>query len=183
MNLKWANFGALYFPMIVPGMGKHCDLGHIVDPSLRNRLAHENAPNLALTAEQTSLAFDLIAVPNHRGHIIGPGRYKLDIFVAAENAPRIARTIELSLGGSWHADEARMLRDGVGVTVLKLNHAVLPVRRPALRAPLARTAAIDLESGEGSTTGIEMSKHNMKFTDSPHDAPACLGVAIARGQD
>lgn len=116
MNLKWANVGTIYFPSIAPEMGKHCDVGHIADPA-RRHLLHEDAPRLALTDQQASLAFDLMAAPNHRGHIIGPGEYRLAILVAAENVRPIKRTIAISLRGGWDADETRMLRDGVGVTV------------------------------------------------------------------
>ena len=98
MNLKWANLGgAIYCPNIVPEMGKHCDLGHIVDPSRRSRV-REEAPRLALTPQQTSLAFDLMAAPNHKGHIIGPGEYQLDILVAAENVRPIKRTLRSPYG-------------------------------------------------------------------------------------
>ena len=98
-------------------MGKHCDVGHIADPARRDML-REDAPRLALTNQQTSLAFDLMAAPNHKGHIVGPGEYQLDILVAAENARPIKRTIAISLRGTWNPDETIMLRDGVGVTML-----------------------------------------------------------------
>jgi hypothetical protein len=117
MNLRWSNVGSIYFPSIASGMGKHCDLGHIVDPA-RRQLLHEDAPRLDLTPQQTSLVFDLIVAPNHRGHIIGPGDYRLDILVAAENARPILQTIAIFLRGTWDADEGRMLRDGVGVSVV-----------------------------------------------------------------
>jgi hypothetical protein len=65
-------------------MGKHCDLGHITDPSVRARAGEEN-PNLKLLTSQTSLAFDVMVSPNNKGHIIGPGLYQLDILIAAEN--------------------------------------------------------------------------------------------------
>jgi hypothetical protein len=117
MNLKWCNIRAIYFPTISPEMGKHCDVGHIVDPAYRH-LLHEDAPTQALTSQQASLAFDLMVAPNHRGHIIGPGEYRLDILVAAENVRPIKRTIAISLRGIWDADETRMWRDGVGVTIV-----------------------------------------------------------------
>jgi hypothetical protein len=117
MNLKWAHIGVMYFPTIAAGMGKHCDLGHITDPTRRN-FTGEDAPQLALTVQQTSLAFDLIVSPNSKSHIIGPGEYELDILVAAENVRPIKRTITISLRGMWDPDETKMLRDGIGVSVL-----------------------------------------------------------------
>jgi hypothetical protein len=118
MNLRWANVHVIFFPYIVPEIGRHCDLGHIVDPALRNHPAvREENPRLQLTDQQPSLAFDVIAAPNHKGHIIGPGNYELTILVAAENGRRpIEKTVSISLN-NWYADEARMLRDGVGVSI------------------------------------------------------------------
>jgi hypothetical protein len=118
MNLVWANLRAVYFPAIAPKMGKHCDLGHVTDPTCR-QLLKEDAPRLGLTNQQTSLAFDLMAAPNHKGHIVGPGEYQLDIRVAAENALPVKRTIAISLRGTWYPDETVMFRDGVGIAVLK----------------------------------------------------------------
>ncbi len=117
MNLIWANTNRwIYFPTIVPNMGKHCDLGHIADPAGR-QLLNEHAPRLNLTSDQTSLAFDLMVPPNHKGHIIGPGDYQLDILVAAANVRPIKRTVMVSLEGTWYPDETAMLRDGVGARV------------------------------------------------------------------
>lgn len=99
-------------------MGKHCNVGHIVDPARRHLLPYEDSPRLDLADQVTSLAFDVTVAPNHKGHIIGPGEYQLDILVAAENARPIKRTVSISLRGTWYADETRMLHDGVGVTVL-----------------------------------------------------------------
>ena len=116
MNLKWANGFGVYFPNIAPDMGKHCDLGHITDPACRH-LVGEDSPALHLTAQQTSLAFDVFERPNHKGHIIPPGEYELAILVAAQNARPMRQTVLVSLRGQWDADETRMLRDGVGVRV------------------------------------------------------------------
>jgi hypothetical protein len=116
MNLKWANIGNIFFPRISPEMGKHCDIGHIVDPS-RRHLLNEDSPKLDLTDLQTSLAFDLMVAPNHKGHIIGPGNYQLQIIVAAENARPTKKTILIILQGTWYANETKMLQDGVGLSI------------------------------------------------------------------
>jgi hypothetical protein len=116
MNLKWANLGFPY-ANIAPGMAKHCDIAHIVDPAQRHHIGAEYAPALGLTPQQTSLAFDLIAVPNNKTHIVPPGEYELDIQIAAENAPPILRTLRISIKGTWDADPERMMRNGVGISV------------------------------------------------------------------
>lgn len=117
MNLKWAHLGGIYFPSIAPQMGKHCDVGHITDPS-RRHLLREDAPKLGLTDQQSSLAFDLMAAPNNRSHIVGPGEYELDIMITAENSVPTKRTIVISLRGTWDTDEIKMFRDGVGLRVV-----------------------------------------------------------------
>jgi hypothetical protein len=59
----------------------------------------------------------VIAAPNNKGHIIGPGEYQLKILVVAENGRRAKeKTVSISLK-NWYADEAKMLRDGVGVSI------------------------------------------------------------------
>jgi hypothetical protein len=66
---------------------------------------------------ETKLTFCLVARPNHLGHIVGPGVYRLSVYLAAENAKPVRRQITITLPGKWHADEAAMLRDGVGIAV------------------------------------------------------------------
>jgi len=117
MNLKWAHLNTMYFRSIAPGTGKRCNIGHIVDPSCRERL-NEDVPRLNLTNQQTSLAFEVVAVPYHKGHIVGPGVYRLEILVAAENTRPVCRTVEILVRGEWYADETKMLRDGVGIRLL-----------------------------------------------------------------
>jgi hypothetical protein len=119
MNLPWSYIHSIYFGNIVPETGKHCDLGHIVDPARRaGSLPHEENPRLGLSDRETSLSFDVVAPPNHKGHIVGPGEYRLRILIAAENVRRPAHeTVSISLKGGWFADETQMSRDGVGVTI------------------------------------------------------------------
>jgi hypothetical protein len=91
MNLVWANHpGLMYFPIIGPrGSQRPCDVGHIIDPADRLDFPEENNTQLGLRPDQVSLAFDVIARPNHQGHIVGPGLYRLDIEVAARERPPV----------------------------------------------------------------------------------------------
>lgn len=118
MNLKWANFGRIYFPVIAPGMGKHCDVAHITNPQERGDVPGEQNPALNLTNREVSMAFDLMTVPNHLGHLVRPGTYRLEIRVAAANARPIQRQLRITVPGPWYPEEGRMLRDGVGIQVL-----------------------------------------------------------------
>ena len=132
MNLVWSHVsysrplvGPWIHFKIAPKMGRHCDIGSIVDPARRKDVG-EDAPGLGLTDQQTSLTFGIMVAPNNRAHIVGPGEYQLDILIAAENVSAISRTLAISLKGTWYAspldpryaDEKKMLSDGVGVSVL-----------------------------------------------------------------
>ena len=107
MNLKWSHSQLsskgpeIFAEGISPDMGKHCDLGHIKK------------------AETTKLELDLEVLPNTGSHILTPGKYRLDIKIAAGNFKPITRTIEINLTGAWFDDEARMFSDGLGLKVIK----------------------------------------------------------------
>ncbi len=107
MNLKWSHSQLsskgpeIFAEGISPDMGKHCDLGHIKE------------------AETTKLELDLEVLPNTGSHILNPGKYRLDIKIAAANFKPITRTIEINLTGAWFDDEARMFSDGLGLKVIK----------------------------------------------------------------
>jgi hypothetical protein len=119
LNLTWSHVRAVLYPSIAPQMGKHCDLGHIVDPARRaDPEIREENPALKLTDRQTSLAFDMIVKPNDKGYIVGPGTYQLKVLIGAENARPVEKTIEIFMSGNWNDDETRMLRDEVGVKIV-----------------------------------------------------------------
>lgn len=119
MNLNWADVGGIYFSSISPDMAKHCDLGHVVDPARRAtaELRHEQNPALNLNDQTTSFTFSTIVRPNHIGHIVEPGRYRLTVRLAAANAKPTTQVIEIEFLGQWFPDEARMLRDGIRAAV------------------------------------------------------------------
>jgi hypothetical protein len=117
MNLNWAEVGGIYFSSISPGMAKHCDLGHVVDPARRGLLPEEENPALKLNTSTASFCYSTIVKPFHQGHIVGPGRYRLTVRLAAENATPTTEMIEVELLGPWFPDEARMLRDGIRTAV------------------------------------------------------------------
>lgn len=117
MNLKWADIGFLFWPLIAPKVGKHCDVVHITDPAKRLRLG-EDAPRLLLDPKTSNMVFDLITAPNHKSHIVGPGEYQLDIIVSAENALPHRATLQIALDGRWDVNETIMLRDHAGIRLV-----------------------------------------------------------------
>ena len=68
MNLQWSHVRAVLYPNIAARMGKHCDLGHIVDPARRaDPDINEENTRLSLSDQQTSLTFNVIVQPNDKG--------------------------------------------------------------------------------------------------------------------
>jgi len=106
----------MYLFSIASKTEKHCDIAHIIDPAERQteqfRKQEENT-KLGLGSTTTSLTFDLIAGPNHKGHIVGPDIYCLDLIIAATNAKSIERTIEINLRGCWFDRETEMFDKGI----------------------------------------------------------------------
>jgi hypothetical protein len=121
MNLRWAHSqqrpeGPEIFALgISPGMGKHCDLGHIPHPEMRKE-TNESLPNVP--TDQTILSLDLEVAPNTRSHLIAPGVYRLLLRLAAANSRPVEKTIEITITGQWHGDETRMFSDGIGLREL-----------------------------------------------------------------
>ena len=96
-------------------MGRHCDLGHVVNPTFRKDVG-DDLPTLAVT--DTVLALDLEIQPNTRSHLVPPGVYHLMVRVAAANCPPRTHVLELTLTGKWFDDEPRMFTDGLGLKLL-----------------------------------------------------------------
>lgn len=115
MNLRWAHYREIIFPAIVPGVYKHCDLGHIIDPQLRSGFPPEDKSWENVPPEKTVLSLDTAVKPNTRSYLIPPGKYHLVLLVAAANAKPIKKTLEITLTGDWYEDEKRMLGEGIGI--------------------------------------------------------------------
>lgn len=117
MNLLWSHMGQVtHYPLLAPGTARHCDLANVIDPARRAGHLEEN-PSLGLSAKQTSMRLNVMVYPNHKGEIVGPGQYQLDIVVAASNGRPRQYSIDLNLSGTWHSNEAQMLTSGVGASV------------------------------------------------------------------
>ena len=117
MNLLWSHMGKMtHLPMLSPGTFKHCDFAHVIDPAKRPTTIEDN-PNLNLTSNQTSMRFDVMVYPNHKGDIVEPGNYELDLVLAGSNCRPTHHVAVIELTGTWHSNEVHMLGSGVGVTI------------------------------------------------------------------
>lgn len=124
MNLLWTHYegpgGAreIYAEGISPEMGKHCELGRIIDPTdplVRKELG-ENLPEVPSTS--TIFALDLEVHPSTLCHLLAPGTYRLKLRIAAANCRPITRVLEFTLTGDWFDDPQKMFRDGIGMRIL-----------------------------------------------------------------
>lgn len=118
MNLKWSH--SQPFPIgpeifadgISPQMGRHSDLGHIIDPKKQSSF-YSKLPDV--TPGRTIFEFDLEIAPNTLSHLLPPGIYRLELKLAAANMTPKTKVIEINHTGQWYADEDYMFSDGFGM--------------------------------------------------------------------
>ncbi len=122
MNLKWSHSQLsplgpeIFADGISPQMGKHCDFGHIIDPSKRAMFGHVLP---TVISGKTILAMDLEVAPATLSHLIPPGIYRFELKLAAANLEPITKVIEINLTGDWHTDENKMFSDGIGMKEIR----------------------------------------------------------------
>jgi len=122
MNLRWSHAppgNPLIFASINPGMGRHSDFGHIVDPAydadfLPSKEFFANKPDEG----QTIISLDLEFEPATYSHLIPPGTYRVTLMIGGANFKPETKQLEVVHKGDWYPDEERMFRDGLGITVL-----------------------------------------------------------------
>jgi hypothetical protein len=115
LNLLWAHIGQAYYPSIPPETAKHCDLGHILEPSKRGAFPAERHPVAPDNPEETLFCLDLVVRPNTGSFLLPPGVFRLWLTAVASNSRPTRTVVELNHTGRWFSDEARMLREGVGL--------------------------------------------------------------------
>jgi len=116
MNLRWAHGvnpnTPTIFAEINPKMGKHCDLGRIVDPKAPiDRL--EGVPK-----DRTILHLDVEVEPATLSHLLPPDVYEIHLRIAAANVNPVEKILEINVQGSWFAEQAKMFADGIGIREL-----------------------------------------------------------------
>jgi hypothetical protein len=72
MILKWSHGEEVFTAGISPGMGKHCNIGHLVDPQFRKEFG-DDLPNIP--DNETILSLDVEACQRRR-QIASLGRSK-----------------------------------------------------------------------------------------------------------
>ena len=116
MNLMWAITRQSTLPILLPDMPpRYCDFAHITDPQQRRSIA-ETLPGVS--DNSAILALDLEVNPNNKGHLLGPGEYRIGLKLAAENHAVRDYTLEVNFRGTWFPNETEMLREGFGMRVV-----------------------------------------------------------------
>ena len=118
MNLRWSHSSPpeIFAEGISPGMGRHCDFGHILDPVFREQLKFSTPPLFA--KGRTILELDLEVQPNKLSHLVLEGHYRFHVKVAAANSHPTEKCWDLNLTGKWFPEEDKMFSEGIGIKSL-----------------------------------------------------------------
>jgi hypothetical protein len=97
-----------------------CTLGHIFDPARRRQFLGEALLDAdeARLADRSAFSVAVQFPSNKPFHILAPGTYHIVLWIAASNARKVEKRLELVLPGEWMLDEARMLSEGVQIRLL-----------------------------------------------------------------
>ena len=115
MNLKWTHTKEVFTDGISPKMGKHCDIGCIINPNSRKLC---DVDLKGVDNDKTILKLDLEVEPNNKGALIPPGYYRAELKIAAANFEPVTITIEINHTGVWYDDENKMFSDGIGIKMV-----------------------------------------------------------------
>jgi hypothetical protein len=119
-SLLWSWTLEPFLGALSPGMYAFCTLGHIFDPARRREFPGEALDDADEARLARSSAFSVaVQFPSNKPfHILAPGTYHIVLWIAAGNARKVEKRLELVLPGEWTTDEARMLSEGVRIRVL-----------------------------------------------------------------
>jgi len=119
-NLLWSWTEKPFLDALSPGMYAFCTLGHIFDPARRRQFPGEALLDTdeARLAGRSAFSVAVQFPSNKPFHILPPGTYHLVLWIAAGNARKVEKRLELVLPGEWTVDETRMLSEGVRIRVL-----------------------------------------------------------------
>ncbi len=121
MNLRWG-FGSetpthaeVFADGISPGMGVHCNLAQVLDPSKRKVAGDDH---LDAKPEETVMRLTTEMNPTNRCNILLPGTYRLKILIAGANCRPKAYMLQITLLGKWFEEREKMLQDGVLMKII-----------------------------------------------------------------
>jgi len=120
MDLKWSHSQPgnpeIYAEGISPKMGKHCDLGHIIDPKHRSKFPGEDLPEVS--RDKTILSLDIEVQAYTLSHLVPPGVYQLELKVAGDNCAPVTKVLEITIKGEWFEDQKKMFSEAIGIKLV-----------------------------------------------------------------
>jgi hypothetical protein len=113
MELQWGNAGDSFYPKIHPNTERYCNIGIISEPNSRKhdpRYYYDEILKREKYEESEPALLINVKYPLRKGdHIVGPGRYELEVVVTAAEAKLLRRTVIIEFD-KWYDNELEMMK-------------------------------------------------------------------------
>jgi len=113
MDLQWGNAGDSFYPKIHPNTERYCNIGIISEPNSRKhdpRYYYDEILKREKYDESEPALLINVKYPLRKGdHIVGPGRYELEVVVTAAEAKLLRRTVIIEFD-KWYDNELEMMK-------------------------------------------------------------------------
>jgi len=118
MNLVWSHTDGRTFLEAISanGMGRHCDLGHILNPVAYQDINEMEKPKVL--SGKAVFMLDVEFKHFNKSYLLEPGTYRLHIIIVGQNASPESKIVEISFTGDWYEDQNKMFCDGVRINIL-----------------------------------------------------------------
>ena len=118
VNLIWSHTNGRTFIEAISanGIGRHCDLGHILNPVAYQGIQDIEKPKAP--SSKTVFMLDVEFKHFNKSYLLEPGTYRLHIIIVGQNALPESKIVEISFTGDWYEDQDKMFRDGVRINIL-----------------------------------------------------------------
>lgn len=115
MNLRWSHSPfdkPIMFETLNPHMGKYCDLGSV---SPTSNGSDKPLPGMKAGESTFNLATEVF--PNNNCHRLKPGKYRIEILVAAQNVLPKRFHIDLDWNGIFEESSERMFTNSIAISI------------------------------------------------------------------
>lgn len=118
MHLRWSNVGEVTMPKILPGLHKHCDLGHIV----QNPNPYVNLGAFGLLGRSHAVfILDTQVTPNTGSNYLLPAEYRLKVAFAANNLKPKYYWVSVKIFNRWSSNQQQMLSNNVYIDLRQIG--------------------------------------------------------------
>lgn len=113
MDLQWGNTGDSFYPQIHPDTERYCNIGIISEPNSRKhdpRYYYDEILKRGKYEDSEPALLINVKYPLRKGdHIVGPGRYELEVVVTAVEAKLLRHTVIIEFD-KWYDNEFEMMK-------------------------------------------------------------------------